>query len=308
MLRGVDRLATGALFAATVLWAGSFIAMKLAIGVYGPMFVVFARMVLASGCLLLLVRRFKSVRYQRGDWKLLLFMALCEPCLYFVCEGMALTYTSASQAGMVVAMLPLMVAMAAWVVLKERLRPRTWFGFLLAILGVIWLTLLSETTDHAPNPLLGNFLEFLAMCCATGSMIALKKLCVRYSPLFLTTVQAFVGCVFFLPIMFLPGTTMPDTFHLGAVLSILYLGIGVTIVAYWFYNFGISRLPAGQASIFVNLIPVITLFLGWLILGERLMPMQYAAAFLVVIGVFLSQGNQASSRPVELTVRHTPKS
>lgn len=308
MFRGVDRLATGALFAATVLWAGSFIAMKLAIGVYGPMVVVFARMVLASGCLLLLVRRFKSVRYQRGDWKLLLFMALCEPCLYFVCEGMALTYTSASQAGMIVAMLPLMVAMAAWVVLKERLRPRTWFGFLLAILGVIWLTLLSESTDHAPNPLLGNFLEFLAMCCATGSMIALKKLCVRYSPLFLTTVQAFVGCVFFLPIMFLPGTTMPDTFHLGAVLSILYLGIGVTIVAYWFYNFGISRLPAGQASIFVNLIPVITLFLGWLILGERLMPMQYAAAFLVLTGVFLSQGNQTPSRPAELTVRHTPKS
>nr|WP_244148949.1 DMT family transporter [Desulfonatronum thioautotrophicum] len=306
-LGGVDRLATGALVLATVLWAGSFIAMKLAIDVYGPMFVVFARLVLASGCLLLLVGRFKSERYQRGDWKLLLFMALCEPCLYFVCEGLALTYTSASQAGMIVALLPLMVAVSAWVVLKERLRPKTWFGFLLAISGVIWLTLLSESTESAPNPMLGNFLEFLAMCCATGSMIALKKLCTRFSPLFLTTVQAFVGCIFFLPILFFPGTPLPDSFHLGAVLSILYLGIGVTIVAYWLYNFGISRIPAGQASIFVNLIPVITLFLGWLILGERLVPLQYAASLLVLAGVFLSQGSQTPPRSVPVTVKPRPR-
>ncbi|GAB6058712.1 DMT family transporter [Desulfonatronum parangueonense] len=291
MFQGVDRLATGALFLATVLWAGSFIAMKFAIGVYGPMVVVLARMALASCCLLLLVGRFKSERYQKGDWKLLLFMALCEPCLYFIFEAMALTYTSASQAGMIVAILPLMVAVAARFFLKERLSRRIWLGFVIAIMGVIWLTLLSESTEHAPNPLLGNFLEFLAMCCAAGSMIALKKLCVRFSPLFLTSVQAFTGCIFFLPIVFLPGTTMPDSFHWQAVLSIIYLGFGVTIVAYWLYNYGVSRIPAGQASVFVNLIPVITLFLGWLILGERLVPLQYLASAVVLIGIFLSQGS-----------------
>lgn len=202
MFRGIDRLATAALFLAATLWGGSFIAMKLSIGVYGPMVVLFARMALASFCFLLLVGRFKSERYLPGDWKPLLFMALCEPCLYFLCEAMALTYTSASQAGMVVAILPLMVAVAARFVLNEHLTARTWAGFGLAVVGVFWLTLFSVSSEHAPNPALGNFLEFLAMCCAVGYIITLKRLCARFSPLFLTAVQAFVGCVFFFAVPF----------------------------------------------------------------------------------------------------------
>jgi len=308
MLQGVDRSATAALFLATVLWGGSFIAMKLAIGVYGPIVVVFARMALASLCLLLLVGRFKSERYRSGDWKPLLFMALCEPCFYLLFEAMALTYTSASQVGMIVAILPMMVAVAARFILNERLPVRTWIGFALAILGVVWLTIHSVSDEHAPNPLLGNFLGFLAMCCAVGYIITVKILCDRFSPLFLTAVQAFVACIFFLPLLFLPGTTMPDTFHLGAVIAILYLGIGVTIGAYWLYNFGISRIPAGQASIFLNLIPVITLFLGWLILGERLTPMQYVACAVIVFAVFLSQGRRrARPRAIDITIHRVPK-
>lgn len=315
MTSGIDRLATLALFLATVLWGGSFIAMKLAIGVYGPMVVVFARMALASLCFLFLVGRFRSERYQAGDWKRLLFMALCEPCFYFLFEAMALTYTSASQAGMVVATMPVLAAVAARFVLQEHLPARTWFGLLLAIFGVIWLTMYSVRTEYAPNPLLGNFLEFLAMCCAVGYMITVKTLCNRFSPLFLTAVQAFVATIFFLPLLFLPSTPMPDAFHLGAVVSVLYLGFGVTLGAYWLYNVGISRIPAGQASVFINLVPVITVFLGWLILGERLTPMQYAASGVVLFAVFLSQsrGQSLPSLPgspqpnIDLTIHRTPK-
>jgi drug/metabolite transporter (DMT)-like permease len=308
MLQGVDRLATAALILASVLWGGSFVAMKLAIGVYGPMVVIFARMALASLCLLLLVGRFKSqALYRPGDWKPLLFMALCEPCLYFLFEAMALIYTSASQVGMIVAILPVMVAVAARFVLNERLPGRAWLGFALAICGIVWMTVHSVSNEHAPNPLLGNFLGFLAMCCAVGNVISVKILCERFSPLFLTAVQAFVGCIFFLPLLFVAGT-MPQAFHLGAVISILYLGIGVTIGAYWLYNFGISRIPAGQASSFLNLIPVVTLFLGWLILGEHLTPMQYLACAVVIFAVFLSQDHRrARSRKIDLTIHRIPK-
>ncbi|HDQ41120.1 MAG TPA: DMT family transporter [Desulfonatronum sp.] len=308
MSQSIDRLAAAALFLASALWGGSFIAMKLAIGVYGPMVVVFARMALASLCFLFLAGRFKSERYRPGDWKPLVFMALCEPCLYFLFEAMALTYTSASQAGMIVAILPVMVAVAARFILHEHLPARTWVGFALAIFGVIWLTVHSVSDEHAPNPLLGNFLEFLAMCCAMGYMITVKTLCTRFSPLFLTAVQAFVACLFFLPLLFLPGTTMPDAFHLGAVISILYLGIGVTLAAYWLYNFGISRIPAGQASSFVNLVPVTTLFLGWLFLGERLTPTQYLACAVVIFAVFLGQGRgQDKTQEIDITIHRTPK-
>jgi drug/metabolite transporter (DMT)-like permease len=70
---------------------------------------------------------------------------------------------------------------------------------------------------------------------------------------------------------------------------VLYLGVFVTIGAYGMYNYGMSKIPAGQASSFINLIPVLTLVMGLVLLGERLNPMQYAASALVIVGVYVSQ-------------------
>jgi drug/metabolite transporter (DMT)-like permease len=71
--------------------------------------------------------------------------------------------------------------------------------------------------------------------------------------------------------------------------SILYLGVFVTLGAYGLYNYGMSKIPAGQASAFVNLIPVISMLLGWAWLGERLNAAQLAGVAVVFGGVLLSQ-------------------
>ena len=274
---------------AMVLWASSFIALKLAFRSFDPMVVIFGRMVVASFCFLIFFYRFGKIDYQRGDWKPILFMTLCEPCLYFLFEAQALTNTSASQAGMICALLPLMVAVGARIFLKEAVSARTWTGFGLAISGAVWLSVSGTATDEAPNPALGNMLEFLAMVCATGYIITLTRLTARYSPLLLTALQALVGLAFFLPVLFLPGTELPTRFDGNGVLAIVYLGAFVTMGAYGLYNFGISRVPASQASAFVNLIPVFTILLGRLILNEAFTPSQYPAAGLIFIGIFLSQ-------------------
>jgi drug/metabolite transporter (DMT)-like permease len=67
----------------------------------------------------------------------------------------------------------------------------------------------------------------------------------------------------------------------------------VTIGAYGMYNYGMSKIPAGQASSFINLIPVITLVMGLVLLDERLNWMQYAASALVIVGVYVSQDTRA---------------
>ena len=274
---------------AMVLWASSFIALKLAFRSFDPMVVIFGRMVVATFCFLFFISRFGNINYHRGDWKPILFMTLCEPCLYFLFEAQALTNTSAAQAGMICALLPLMVAVGARIFLKEAISARTWTGFMLAISGAIWLSVSGTATVEAPNPPLGNLLEFMAMVCATGYIITLKRLTARYSPLLLTALQALVGTAFFLPMLFLPGTELPTRFDGNGVLAIFYLGAFVTMGAYGLYNFGISRVPASQASAFVNLIPVFTIILGKVILNEQFTLTQYPAAGLIFIGIFLSQ-------------------
>lgn len=288
-----------ALLAAMLLWASSFVALKLAFQAYAPMFVIFGRMGVGSICFLFLFKRLRNFHYQRGDLRYLFFLALCEPCLYFTFEAKALELTAASQAGMVTAMLPLLVGIAAHFLLKEHVTRRTYAGFILAIAGVVLLSAGARVSESAPNPVLGNFLEFVAMVCATGYTITLKHLSPRYSPLFITAFQAFVGSVFFLPfVLFTPGT-IPTTFAPVGVLSILYLGVFVTLGAYGLYNFGVSRIPASQASAFINLIPVFTVVLGWIILSERFTPLQYEACALVFAGVLLSQDKQADIPAVQ---------
>lgn len=288
--KGQSRLAQFALILAMVLWASSFIALKFAFRTYDPLVVIFGRMLIASICFLLIGRRLaQTLHYRKGDYKLMLFMALCEPCLYFLFEAKAVENTTASQAGLITAMLPILVMIAAAVFLKERITGRSIAGSILAVSGVCWLTLLSSPTADAPNPLLGNFLEFLAMVCATGYTIALKSLTERYAPFFLTAIQAFAGCLFYFPLLFFPGTELPAAFHLGPALAIVYLGAVITLGAYGLYNYGLKHAPANKAASYVNLIPVFSVIMGWLLLGETFTAGQTGAAVVVMAGVYLSQ-------------------
>ena len=286
-------LPIAALLTAMVLWASSFIAMKMAFQVYDPMVIIWGRMAVATICFFFLRGRFRGITYHKGDWKSIAFMVLCEPCLYFIFEAWALTQTTASQAGIIVAMLPLLVAVAARFVLKEKVTPRTMLGFIIAIGAAVWLSAGAVSTEQAPHPALGNLLEFLAMICATGYTVTLKKLSLRYPPFFLTAMQALGGSIFFFPIMFLPPTTLPTRFELLPVVAIFYLGVFITLAAYGLFNYGVSSIPANQASAFVNLIPVMTIFLGWLLLGETFTFGQYIASLVVFAGVFMSQDPKA---------------
>nr|WP_262410556.1 DMT family transporter [Pseudomonas alcaligenes] len=288
--------AMACLVLAMALWGSSFIALKFAFAELPPMWVIFGRMALGSLVFLLAWRWRGRLDYRPGDWRYLLALAACEPCLYFIFEALALQHTSATQAGMITALLPLLVAVGAFVFLRERVAPSTLAGFLLAVVGAVWLSLAGEVDAHAPAPLLGNFYEFLAMLCATSYTLLLKFLSERYSPFVLTAMQAFIGSLFFLPLA-LFSEPLPSQFGLLGVGSVIYLGVVVTVGAYGLYNFGVSRLPASQASGFTNLLPVFTLVFAALLLGESLNTAQYLAAGLVFIGVALSQWRSSAPAP-----------
>lgn len=270
-------------------YGSSFIAMKIALTAYNPMTVILGRMLLATIVFIpFFLTRFKNIRIQKEDYKWMLFMALCEPCLYFLFEGYALNNTTASQAGIISAILPLMIAFTARFVLLERLKRSTIIGFIIAVIGAAVLSFSGEVSATAPHPLLGNFLEFMAMGCATGGIITTKYLTAKYPPFFLTAIQAVIGCVFFIPLFFMTA----GNFNLdlsNATMAILYLGLFVTIMAYGLYNFGMSKIPASKASAYINLIPAFTILFGSLLLHERFTLIQLLSCGVVFIGVFLSQ-------------------
>lgn len=277
------------LILAMLLWGSSFVALKLALGSYSPFLVIWGRMTIASVIFLFIWPKIKPKKLPRKELGLILLMAFFEPCLYFIFEGYALKYTTAGQASLITATLPLMVGIGANLLLKEKLNLTTLIGFILAILGVFILTFYSEIQENSPNPVLGNFLEFLAMVMATGYTLLVRFLSKNYHPFFLAAAQSFVGTIFFLPLSLIFDSWNQLHFELTSFLSILYLGTFVTFLAYSLYNQGISIINASKAAAFVNLIPVFTLFFSWLILEETLNLNQISGITLIALGIVLSQ-------------------
>jgi drug/metabolite transporter (DMT)-like permease len=277
------------------LWGSSFVALKYSFQEMHPLMVILGRMVIASLCFLPFFRSFTRMGLRRRHVLPVAAMCVCEPCCYFSFESAALVYTSASQAAMITAMLPLMVGLSAGFFLGERITGRTICGFIVAAGGALWLSVGGKGTVQAPHPGLGNFLEFMAMVCAAGYTILMKQLSKELHPFFLTGLQAFAGALFFAPALLLPSVRAASL-SVNGWLVVFYLGTVVSVGAYGLYNFGISRMPASQASAFVNLIPVFSMVLGFLVLGERLTFWQWMACALVFAGVLLSQGSAPGNR------------
>lgn len=275
---------------AMLLWGSSFIAMKVALRSYDPVVVMCGRMIIAALIFIVFRKHFGKVEYRPGDWKLLAFMAFCEPCLYFSLETHALQWTSASEAAMITALLPALTVLGASIFLSEKITVRNGLGLLVAVAGVFGLTWFGRPSEHAPCSWLGNSLEIGAMVFAAGYTLTSRHLGVRYSPFFLTAVQAFAGSAFFIPALLMSGIKMPSGGGWEPVIAVFYLGAVVNVVAYFLYNYGLSRIPVSQASPFVNLIPVFSMVLGWMVLGEALTSIQYLAAAVVLGGTMAGRG------------------
>lgn len=279
---------TLAILGAVGLWGASFSIMKALVAVLPPESVMLARQAGACLAVACFLPRLSLAGYGRGDWRWLGLFVFFMPCAYFLLESNALTLTTSSQAGVISASVPLLVALGARVFLGEPLARRTLAGLVLSMAGVCWLTLAGAPDAQAPNPLLGNVLELLAMFCAAGSILVLKRLSSRFGTWTLTAMQTFAGLVFFLP--GLPGLVgAAPGLSAAQVGGLVFLGVGVTLGAFGLHNYGISRLPAARGAAPINLVPVVAVALGWVVLGEALSPAQVLAAGAVLAGVLLSQ-------------------
>lgn len=275
-----------AVFAAVIFWAGSFTATRIALTELPPSTIVWIRM--ASGFILLFPFCFRLFpkNITMGEIRLLVLMALFQPCLYFLLEANALRFTTASQAGVISSTVPMFVAVLSALFLGEKTGKTAMAGLAVSVLGVAWLTFGSGADAKAANPALGNIMELGAMVCAAGYMVLTRRLSAKFNPWVLTFIQAASGFLFF------SGGAVDafDAEWSGRVITaVVYLGVFVTVGAFGLYNWGISKIPATRAAVFINLVPVFAVFMGWGILGESLGVSQLAGSAVIAAGVFLAQ-------------------
>lgn len=266
-----------------VIWGGGFIVLKLAQQYFTLEQVLLGRVLFASFIYIACWKWIPKPVYQKGDWKPLLLVSLCEPFLLFTFETLGLQYTSASQGGMIVACAPLAAAVGAYVVYKEKISRRCMIGILFAVLGVIIVSATGEASEGTSNPLLGNIFIFCAVLSSTCYALTVKHLATRYHYVFLSAVQVIGATILFLP--FAAQQPVPEVIPLEGWGALVYLAIGITFCVYLTINYALTKVKAAHVILFANLIPISTIILGYFILNEQLTSFQYIGAAAVMIGV-----------------------
>jgi drug/metabolite transporter (DMT)-like permease len=273
-----------------LLFGLSFVATKYALMSIPPFTLIFLRFCIASLFLGIFYLRKRSRKLEREDrWRMIL-TSLIVPGLYFLAETYGLKLSSATSVSLLVATIPIFAAIFAFLLLKERIGTWRGTGIALSVIGVgTILTSVPGETAGWQMVRAGNLLGLGAALCAALYMALGRDLLSRYSPLTITTFQALAAVLIFFPLasleLFTHQWVEPDALTFAAV---IYLALFCSVLAFFLWNYGISRLEASKAAIFTNLVPVFTVFGAYFLLGEKIFVGQMIGGALVIGGVTLA--------------------
>ena len=282
--------AYSAMVGAVIMWGISFVATKVALEGFPTFTLIFFRFGAASCCFMILIARRGVPRFSRKNHGKLFLMALFEPGLYFVFETLGLQYTSAAKASLIIATIPIVIMVLSALFLGERTGPVGIVGILLSLVGIGVLVAGDPNFNMTfGGPLAGDLLIVGAVLSCSVYMVIARDMGRGHSPLEITMMQIIYGAVFFAPLFLweLPAIQWGAVSG-RAFIALVYLAFFSTIGAFLCNNYALSKIPASQASVFINGIPVVTALSAWFLLGEILTGLQLAGGALVLLAVFLT--------------------
>lgn len=283
-----------------LIWGTTFISTKILLADFQPVEILFFRFIM--GYLILLIaypHRIKRLNLKQETT----FAAagFCGVCLYYLLENVALTYTMASNVGVIISVAPFITAILAHLFMKseERLRINFFIGFIVAMAGIILISF--NGSQLKLNPV-GDILAFAAAFVWACYSILTKRIGSFGLSVILTTRRTFFyGILFMIPTLFLFDFQL-DLLRftdMKNLLNILYLGIGASALCFVTWNYAVKVLGAVKTSIYIYMVPVITVITSMLVLKETVTFLSITGTILAVVGLFLSEYNRTGSKKDE---------
>ena len=226
-------------------------------------------------------------RVERSDWPIIAGLGLTAIAGYNWLFLTGLTLAPASDGAIIVpGLAPVFTAVIAGAVLHERLGLRGFIGLAVAAFGLfLVVNPVGGTTDHR---LLGDLL-FIAGAALWGVYSVIARVASRrFSAVSATLYGTAFGTLVLIPAAILEGGEASiATAPAGALLSIAYLTVFGTVLAFVFLNMGVARIGAARASAFALLVPIIGVLSSVALLGETLGPLTLVGGAVVLIGLWL---------------------
>lgn len=277
-----------------IIWGTTFISTKVLLVDFQPVEILFFRFLIGL-CALTVVYPHRLQQTNLKQEVTFALAGLCGISLYFLLENIALTYTMASNVGVIISVAPFFTAILSHIFLKEEGKFQLQFfaGFMIAMAGIFLISF--NGTKLELNPM-GDLLALLAAFVWSCYSVLTKKISSYGYHTILTTRRIFsYGILFMIPALFL------FDFKLGlnrfanpvCMLNILYLGLGASALCFVTWNFAVKVLGALKTSVYIYMVPVITVVTSVLILHEKITILSAVGTLLTLIGLVISESKIA---------------
>ena len=280
------------LFACNFMWAFHFTSIKLTQDQVGPYFTVWAPMLLAT----ILLAPFVARDFKKGGKKLkdiLIFVQLAAlgafPSQVLMTWGTQ--YSLASNAAILVLTLPVITAVFAFLILKEKMNAARWVSFAIAIIGVaLCSTDDIKRADLSSRYALGNILIFLAILGNAYYNVGCKKIAEKYTEIEMVFYTYLVMCILLTPLVLYYEPEMfgkiPD-FTTNTWIGMISLTVFHNFLSMVLFFRALKYLDATQVALSNYLITFMGLPIAALWLGEKLNTQAIVGALLVLVSTLI---------------------
>lgn len=269
-------------------WGNSFIATKYALEQLTPLTIIFLRMIIAIVVLsFVAVQQKRSFSVNLKEHGYIIVLAMIAT-LHLGIQVEGLKHTSASNTGWIIGFSPIFMAIIAFTFFKEKITLIQASGIVMAFIGLI---LLVSKGSLSSISLISNWGDLLVLgstlTWAVYSLVG-KKITLHYPPI-MTILYTFIMMAIFISPFVLNGPTINAVLHLSFVstISILFLGIFCSGVAYVLWAQAMSEMPAHKVGAFLYIQPFITFFSAWLLLGEKFTLITLVSGLIIIGGVII---------------------
>ena len=273
-----------------IIWGTTFVSTKVLLEDFAPVDILFYRFLIGLIVLIMVHPHVLTFRSWRQE-ALFAGAGLCGVTLYFLLENIALTLTYASNAGMIVVVIPMITAVLAHFFLSgEKLEPRFFIGFAAAFTGLA-LIFFNGQMMLKLNPL-GDILAAASAFVWAAYAILMKKISTFGYHTIQCTQRIFLyGLLFMVPALFLFDFRFDASPFASPAnwLNILFLGAGASALCFVTWNWSVGVLGAVKTSAYIYMVPVITIAASVVILQEKLTWVAFCGGALTLAGLYISE-------------------